>query len=298
MNEVNPRLKSSVGGIAFSACTVASVLVSLVIVLVLTAAKVGQDSVIYKYFSFIAAPVAIFFGCLGTMKYFKQKVTDVVSFKCRHEYFLIALLMAFGLIFCLSYTNTGVLELLKRAGYEPREDSSYIPPLDGWNILPALIFIAVIPAAAEEFFFRGVLLGNARAQMGDIPAVFTVGFCFSLFHANAEQTVYQFICGCAFAFITIRAGSVLPALLIHFLNNAFVIVLYASGYSALPFSLPVTIVLAVLGGAAFAASVLWLILIKKPYKKAEKGGVKAFYVFASAGIAINAVMWIVSLFGA
>lgn len=297
MEEVNPRLKSSAGGVAFSACTAASVLVSLVAVLILSAANVGRDATAYKYISYLVAPAAIALGAVGTAKYYKQKFSDVLSFKCKPVYFLIALLMAFGLIFCLSYTNTGVLEILKRAGYKPREDSSYIPPLDGWLLLPALVCIAVIPAVAEEFFFRGALLSNARSQMGDIRAVFTVGFCFCIFHANPEQTVYQFICGCAFALITIRSGSVLPALFIHFLNNAFVLVLYSFGYSSLPFSVPVQITLGVLGGAAFAIGVLWLIFIKKPFKKGEKGGVKAFFICAAPGIAVNAVMWIVSLFG-
>lgn len=296
MNEANPRLKPAAGGAAFSACTVASVAVALIIAIVAGASGLEQGSVIYKYLAFAAAPVAILAGTACSMKFYGQKISDVISFKCSPVYFVIALLMAFGLVFCLSYTNSGVLELLKRAGYKPREDSSYIPPLDGWNLLPAIIFIAVIPAVAEEFLFRGVLLSNARSGMGDVAAVFTAGFCFSLFHANPEQTVYQFICGCAFALITVRSRSVLPALSIHFLNNLFVLLMYYFGFSSLPFSPQVAIALGVLGGAAFVGGILWLVFLKKPFKKSVKGGAKAFYAFAAIGIAVNAVMWILGLF--
>lgn len=294
MNEANPRLKSQTGGIAFSACTVANIFVSLIFVLIIRAAHIDENSDLYKYISYLAAPVAISLGCLGTMKYAKNTVREVAVFKCNPVYYVIALLMAFGLIFCVSKINSVTLEFFKLLGYTPRTDSSYVPSLDGWLILPALIFIAVIPAIIEEFLFRGVILSNARAEMGDICTVFTVGFCFSLFHASPEQTVYQFICGCAFALLVIRSGSLLPAVFIHFINNAFILILYACGYAETPFPFAADVALTVLGGAAFAVSVLWLAFLKKPFLKGKNNGVGEFYLFASLGILLNLIMWIIS----
>lgn len=295
MNEVNPRLNPAFGGAAFSVCTVANVAVSAVVFLVLSLAGADENSATYIYLSYAVAPVALIIGSACAMKYSRQKISDVVFFKCSPVYYAVALLMAFGLIFCLSYSNTGMLELLKLAGYKPKDDSSFAPPAEGWFLAPSLLLVAVVPAVVEEFFFRGLLLSNARRGMGDAAAVFTTGFCFCIFHANPEQTIYQFICGCAFALIAIRSGSVLPSLLIHFVNNAFIIVLSAFGCNSLPVSGAAAVTLGVLGGAAFAASVLLLVFIKKPFLKSVKGGVKGFYVFASAGIAINAFMWIFGL---
>lgn len=296
MNEANFRLKPQTGGLSYSVCTVVYIVMQLVFAVIVKAADLNADSDVYKYLGYLAAPAAISLGCFACMKYAKQKISDVAGVKCRPVYFLIALLLGFGLIFGVSYVNAGTLELLKLMGYTPRTDSSYVPALNGGLIVPALIVIAVIPAAVEEFFFRGVLLNNARAGMGDIRTVFTVGLCFSLFHASPEQTVYQFICGCAFALLTIRSGSLLPAMLIHFLNNAYIIVMYACGYSEQPFSAAVNITLAVLGVVAFLAGTVWLILIKKPFLKAQKKGVLAFFLFAAVGIFANALLWIFSFF--
>ena len=296
MHEVNPRLKSVTGGIVFSACTVANILVSLIFVMITQAARIDELSDAYKYLSYLAAPIAVSLGCYAAMKHGKQDLRDVVKVKCNPVYYVIAILMIFGLIFSVAEVNTVTLEFLKLLGYTPREESSYLPTLEGGLIVPALLAIAVIPALVEEFFFRGVLLQNARAGMGDIRTIFTVGFCFSIFHASPEQTVYQFICGCAFALLAIRSGSLIPSVLIHFLNNAFIIILYACGYNEIAFSQTADLVLTIVGAIAFISSILWLILIKKPFISGQKNSVSAFYIFAAVGIFINALIWILSFF--
>lgn len=297
MNEVNSRLKPAAGGSAFSVCTVANVVLALVAVLILRAARIGEDSDVYKYISYLVAPAAVAAGCALVLKFYRQPVKRTVGFACSPVYFAIALLVVFGLVFCVSKINPLTLGFFKLMGYEPRAESSYLPSLQGWLVLPAVLVIAVIPAVTEEFLFRGVILSCAGEGMGDVAAIFTAGLCFSLFHANPEQTVYQFICGCVFAFITVRSGSVLPAFAMHLANNAFIISVYAAGYSSLPMSAEADIAITVLGGIAFAAGILWLALIKKPFKKGIKGGAAAFYLAAGVGIALNVLMWILSFTG-
>ena len=87
----------------------------------------------------------------------------------------------------------------------------------------------MLPAFCEELLFRGVLLNACENGMGSIRAVFTVGFCFALFHGSPEQTVYQFIAGCVFAFVAVRSRSVTPSVLMHFINNALIVILGACG---------------------------------------------------------------------
>jgi len=128
-----------------------------------------------------------------------------------------------------------------------------------------------------------------------------VGFCFSLMHTSLEQTVYQFIAGCLFALVAMRAHSVLPCILMHFINNALTIIIALFGGWTAEGNLAVSaggnIALIVVGALALAGGIVWLVLDKKPIKKCTVGGVKYFFLYASGGIAVFALMWILSVAG-
>lgn len=301
MNEVNPKLNSTTAGLAFSVNVVSYILVSFLIAIITTATALPTESDGYKYLAYLSAPIALAIGCFATLKYKNQRVEEVAPLKCHYKYYIIALLMIFGLLFSVSKINALTLEFLQLLGYTPREDSSYLPSLKGGLIIPALIVIAVLPAIFEEFLFRGVISRNVRESVGDVRAILLTGFCFSLFHGSPEQTVYQFISGCAFSFLAIRAGSILPSILIHFLNNAIIIVLNACGATGVDGNLVISqtgnVILTIVAALAFVGSMVWLILDKKPLKKCNKGGVASFFIYASVGIVILAIMWILSFIG-
>lgn len=301
MNVANQKLNSQTAGLAFSINVVAYVLVSLLVSVILIAANLSAESDVHKYISYLVAPVAIAAGCFATLKYKKQTVREVAPVKCHFKYYIIAVILIFGLLFSLSKLNGLTLEFLKLLGYTAREDGAYLPSLKGGLIVPALLVIAVLPAIFEEFLFRGVLSRNIRESVGDIRAIFIVGFCFSLFHGSPEQTVYQFISGCAFSFLAIRAESILPSMLMHFINNALIIILYAVGATDAGGNLIISqtgnILLTVFASLAFVGGIIWLILDKKPIKKSEKGGVASFFIYASVGIVVLAIFWVVSFIG-
>lgn len=300
MNQANPKLNSADAGIAFSANVVLYIFASLIVSLIVTGANIGEETDAYKYLSYLAAPVALAAGSAFIMLFRKQTIRDVAPIKCGVKYYVIAALLIFGLLFSVSGLNVLTLEFLKLFGYTPREESSYLPSLGGGLIVPALLVIAVLPAVMEEFLFRGIILSNTRASTGDIRAIFIVGFCFALFHASPEQTIYQFICGCVFAFLAVRSGSVLPCVLMHFANNALIIILYACGATdangSLALSAAADIAVTVLAAVAFVGGIVWLALDKKPLSKGVKGGVKNFFITAWVGVAILAVVWILSFF--
>lgn len=297
MKEVNSKLNSSTAGISYSVNVVVLILANLLLSVILVGFNISKQSDAYKYLSFLCGPVAIVAGCLITMKWRKQSFRDVVSIKCRYKYYIIALLMYFGLLFSVSELNTVFLMLLESMGY--KYDPVTLPSLSGGLVVPVIIVAAVLPALFEEFLFRGVILTNVRNSVGDIRAIFIVGFCFSLFHGSPEQTIYQFICGCAFALIAIRSGSLIPGIVVHFLNNATIIVLDACGAlnDSGNLNVPsyVHAILIGFGAIAFISSIIWLALDKKPLVKREGKGVSAFFICATVGIIVLAVMWIAAL---
>ena len=301
VNNVNPALNSASGGFAYTASAVAMIVVSLIINLLITAAKIEQWSSAYIYLMYLGSPIALAAGVALTLKVRKLPFKCVFPVKCHPKYYLIALLLVFGLFFSLSQINELVLNLFGKEESETSlKISEYLLNLHGGEVVLALLVIAVFPALFEETLFRGVILNTCEQGAGSIRTIFIVGFCFSLFHTSLDQTVYQFIAGCLFAFVAIRSRSILPGILMHFINNALVIILAVCGFygeNGQPaISSGVNIALMVVGACALAGGLVWLILDKNPLVKVQKGGIKSFFVYASIGIGILSVLWIVSLF--
>lgn len=94
--------------------------------------------------------------------------------------------------------------------------------VDGSNPPSVLVYyltVAVLPALAEEFAFRGIVMGSLR-KYSDALALLVSSAAFALMHGNFVQLPFTFCCGLAFGFIAIKTNSLLPAILVHFLNNA------------------------------------------------------------------------------
>lgn len=240
-------------------------------------------------------------GVVLTLKLFKIQPKPLFPVKCHPKYYLIAVLLIFGLLFSASYVDAPFIELFKLMGYKPREASSYFPTLSGGWVVLALLVIAVMPAIFEEAVFRGVILNTCEQSFGSVRTVFIVGFCFALFHGSPEQTVYQFIAGCAFAFLAVRSGSILPSVLMHFLNNGILVVFGACNLfdeaGNLIMSDGAFIAVTVLSALSFIAAITLLVLDKKPLKKGDKKTLAQFFIFASIGIAIMFLSWILSFIG-
>ncbi|HBN12259.1 MAG TPA: hypothetical protein DD415_01435 [Clostridiales bacterium] len=301
MEEINPRLNSATGGIAYTAAAFTYFIALFVVSLILRLTALDAESDAYLYISYLISPVAISLSVFGVLKFRKISFKSIVPVKCNPKYFLIAALLIYGLVFALSWVNGVSVKFFELFGYKQREAGSYLPDLSGGKVALALLVIAVLPALFEELLFRGIILNSCENGAGTVRTVFIVGFCFSLFHASPEQTVYQFITGCAFAFVALRSGSILPSVLMHFINNALIVIFAACGLfdeaGNLIISTGGNIALIVTSAIALIGALVWLILDKNPLKKCEKGGVKSFFICASPAIAAFAIVWLVSLFG-
>lgn len=86
------------------------------------------------------------------------------------------------------------------------------------NVLLYILTVAILPAFAEEFAFRGIVMGVLR-PFSEGLAIFVSSAAFALMHGNFVQLPFTFCCGLVFAFIDIKTNSLLPSIIIHFLNN-------------------------------------------------------------------------------
>ena len=86
------------------------------------------------------------------------------------------------------------------------------------NILLYFLTVAILPAFVEEFAFRGVVMGVLRPYSEGL-AILVSSAAFALMHGNFVQLPFTFCCGLVFAFIDVKTNSMLPSIIVHFLNN-------------------------------------------------------------------------------
>ena len=228
--------QAKASGVAYSASVMILMILSMIASLVLGAAGVvvGEKDVKpdwYIYLNYLLPQISLFLVVTLYFAWLKRPVKQAVKEqKCHPKYFLVAVLLQIGLL-SLGTLNDMFLHFLERFGYRPTK--LLLPSLDGFGVVATVFCVAVLPAVFEEIFFRGILLKGLRS-FGMIGGVLLCGALFSLYHQSPVQTVYQFACGAAFAFVALRSGSILPTVLSHFLNNTLIILLTKFGIESIP----------------------------------------------------------------
>lgn len=82
-----------------------------------------------------------------------------------------------------------------------------------------ILTVAVLPAIFEEITDRGVLLRAFGGINDDKMVMVAIAALFALGHQNVLQTGYTFVAGLVFAFFAIKTKSILPGMIMHFINN-------------------------------------------------------------------------------
>lgn len=91
-----------------------------------------------------------------------------------------------------------------------------------FDFIIVLISVAVVPAFAEEFAFRGIIMGTMR-KYGDAFAIIVSSAVFGAFHGNLSQVPFAFILGLVLGFIDCKTNSIIPSIIVHFINNAYAV---------------------------------------------------------------------------
>lgn len=82
------------------------------------------------------------------------------------------------------------------------------------QILGAIGVVIVAPVA-EEILFRGTILAEQRREQIAVSAILLNGILFSVMHLNPVAFVALAVVGCYFAHVTVRSGSLWPAIIGH-----------------------------------------------------------------------------------
>ena len=289
--------RKAVSGLVYSGTIIGMVIISLLFAITLAAVArlLGVDSASfadadwYKYLSYFLYQIVYIAIIFAFARIYKNKPREFGYRKTHWKYYIIAI----GLLFGLNWMNNLFALAIEKMGGVLPEIS--LPSLEGGGLFGVLLVVAILPAILEETIFRGIILEGIK-DIGTVAACLLGGLLFSIFHQNPMQTVYQFVCGAVFTLLAIRADSILPAVFVHFANNAFIIFDTRFGWLAKA-SDPAMIVLYVLAGVALVLSLGYLIFVDRKTNRKKQGAIKPLVIFALAGIIINAIMWFTVLAG-
>ncbi len=88
-----------------------------------------------------------------------------------------------------------------------------------------LLVLAAVPAVCEELLVRGAIARGLRPRLGMLGAALLSSLYFAALHGSLARLPITFALGMVLALVTLRSGSVVPAMVIHAGNNAAAVLL-------------------------------------------------------------------------
>lgn len=131
----------------------------------------------------------------------------------------LGLVAMFGFSSLVNYIEWGLIQ----AGYVP-DTFNFIKLNNFGMLLVNIVLLGILPAICEELVFRGTIL-NGLKKFGPWLMMVICGLLFAIMHLNVEQSIYQFVLGMVLSAVVLVTGSILSSMILHFFNNALVLVM-------------------------------------------------------------------------
>ena len=177
-------------------------------------------------------------------KFCGSRVTELVAFN-KTSFTKVITLVMLGMGVCAlsnfaSSSITSVIEQFFGISSDSSADS-YGTGLQSFLLM--LLCVGILPAILEEFALRGVVMGLLRKKFGDGAAIVISALLFGLLHGNLQQIPFAFGVGLILGYATIYSGSLIPAMIIHAMNNSISVVLTFATASVSPMTSQVIMLL-------------------------------------------------------
>lgn len=221
----------------------------------------GLDPVVYYLITAFAYVVGLAFPVLMYLALRRIPLTQALPFE-RTGAMRVAAYALLGCAGCMIADIPANLVVQAEQFFGFGGDMLEMPLNDNPLVLALYVLSTVIiPPIVEEMMFRGMILQGLR-RFGDGFAVIASAAMFGLYHGNFAQAVFAFLCGLILGYVAVRSNSLLPAILIHFLNNALSVAIQMAerygGASAANFAGEArVVVLAVLGALSLGYLLIW-----------------------------------------
>lgn len=118
----------------------------------------------------------------------------------------------------VAHWQTGILGDLR-----PHEQAEVARTTAELLELPYVLLISLLalaPALCEEVLFRGFVLTGLRRGGGTLMAILVSSILFAVFHLDPNRLLPTFLIGLVLGTIVVRTGSIFPAVIVHLVHNA------------------------------------------------------------------------------
>jgi sodium transport system permease protein len=139
-----------------------------------------------------------------------------------------------------------------------------IVPPGGRGIGVTLLLMAITPAICEEALFRGPILRGLATRLSPVSAAIVTGGLFGLFHFDVWRLLPTGLLGVMLSLIALRAGSIVPSMLAHAVNNGCLVALAELGLDEKLTTLGVVSQIAIFVGATVVLGVGALLIRSGP----------------------------------
>lgn len=183
------------------------------------------DIIIGGCFPALIAMIVFAGDCFFT-KYDPRELFSVKNVKAGEtfRYMLIVLFFQQVSLICTIFISGG-LDFMGL--YVPSVD--YTVEHDPMVYIAELLGAVILAPIGEELIYRGVVL-RCSAKISQRFAIFFSAFIFGIMHGNPYQFVLGFLLGIPLAMVTLKTGSIVPAIICHITNNLIASVSEIVGY--------------------------------------------------------------------
>lgn len=178
------------------------------------------------HFALIVPQIVVFLG--GALLYQRSRFSESVAFptlRRTNASPLTLLLIGITTLFVgfLGNSFINLLVLLFDAydqieSYHAQMREILLPDSIGLQIL-GVFAVAIVAPVCEEIFFRGALLSGQRRAQTYAASILLNGLLFSVLHGNPLTAIALWLIGAYLAHITLRSGSLWPAIIAHAVLN-------------------------------------------------------------------------------
>lgn len=189
---------------------------------------------ITQVFTFGLPPVIV------ARMYYRDEVRSFLRFDVSGRYWLLGLAGVVVLMLLMPLTDwlsvwndgwhwSGMWEAVERELRRVGEMSQTMVELTLRECHPllSLLCVALVPAICEELFFRAGVQNLLQRWFKNVHvAVWVTAALFSLAHGEVFVFLPRFLLGALLGYLYVGGGSLVVNVLVHFVNNAIVVILF------------------------------------------------------------------------
>jgi membrane protease YdiL (CAAX protease family) len=151
---------------------------------------------------------------MGYKKYYKN-TGNKLSFKFS-KVPIIVVLVSLAMILTMPVLTDPISVLIPMSDYWKK----YFADMGDTNIFSIVTVIVAAPIL-EEFFFRGVILNGLLKNYSPQKAIIVSAAIFGIAHFNPWQAIPAFLGGLIMGWMYWKTNSIIPGMILHFVNNLF-----------------------------------------------------------------------------